>query len=50
MAVVDRRGAIVSLHGVRFSGRVAWLMWLVVHNTFSDGVQKPAHSASALVV
>jgi NADH dehydrogenase len=37
MAVVDRRSAIVSLHGLRLSGRVAWLMWLVVHITFLTG-------------
>jgi len=37
MAAVDRRSAIVSVHGVKFSGRIAWLMWLVVHITFLTG-------------
>jgi NADH:ubiquinone reductase (H+-translocating) len=37
MAAVDRRSAIVSMHGVRISGRVAWLLWLVVHITFLTG-------------
>jgi hypothetical protein len=26
-----------SMHGVRLSGRIAWLMWLVVHITFMTG-------------
>jgi NADH dehydrogenase len=37
MAAVDRRSAIVSMHGVRLSGRLAWLLWLVVHITFLTG-------------
>ena len=37
MAAVDRRSAIVSVHGLRFSGRVAWLLWLGVHITFLTG-------------
>ena len=37
MAAVDRRSAVVSMHGVRFSGRIAWLAWLVVHITFLTG-------------
>jgi NADH:ubiquinone reductase (H+-translocating) len=37
MAAVDRRSAIISMHGVRLSGRIAWLMWLVVHITFMTG-------------
>ena len=37
MAAVDRRSAIVSMHGIRLSGRVAWLLWLVVHITFLTG-------------
>jgi NADH dehydrogenase len=37
MAAVDRRSAIISAHGVRLSGRIAWLMWLVVHITFMTG-------------
>src|SRR5262249_37291343 len=37
MAAVDRRSAIVSMHGVRLSGRFAWLLWLVVHITFLTG-------------
>ena len=37
MAAIDRRSAIVSMHGLRFSGRFAWLMWLVVHITFLTG-------------
>jgi NADH:ubiquinone reductase (H+-translocating) len=37
MAAVDRRSAILSAHGLRLSGRIAWLMWLVVHITFMTG-------------
>ena len=37
MAAVDRRSAILSAHGVRLSGRIAWLVWLVVHITFMTG-------------
>ncbi|MGC1896399.1 MAG: NAD(P)/FAD-dependent oxidoreductase [Pseudolabrys sp.] len=37
MAAVDSRSAILSAHGVRLSGRIAWLMWLVVHITFMTG-------------
>ncbi len=37
MAAVSRRRAIVSFHGVRVSGFLGWLMWLVVHLTFMTG-------------
>ena len=37
MAAVDRRTAILSAHGVRLSGRIAWFVWLVVHITFMTG-------------
>jgi NADH dehydrogenase len=37
MAAVDRRTAILSAHGVRLSGRIAWLAWLVVHITVMTG-------------
>jgi NADH:ubiquinone reductase (H+-translocating) len=37
MAAVDRRNAILSAHGVRLSGRIGWLIWLVVHITFMTG-------------
>jgi NADH dehydrogenase len=37
MAAVDRRSAILSAHGVRLSGRIAWLAWPVVHITFMTG-------------
>jgi NADH dehydrogenase len=37
MAAVDSRSAIVSVHGVRLSGRIAWLMWLMVHISFITG-------------
>ena len=37
MAAVDRRSAVLSAHGVRLSGRIAWLIWLVVHITFMTG-------------
>lgn len=37
MAAVDRRTAILSAHGLRLSGRVAWFVWLVVHITFMTG-------------
>jgi NADH:ubiquinone reductase (H+-translocating) len=37
MAAVDRRSAVVSAHGLRLSGRIAWLVWLVVHITAMTG-------------
>lgn len=37
MAAVDRRSAVLSVHGVRLSGRIAWLGWLVVHITSMTG-------------
>jgi NADH:quinone reductase (non-electrogenic) len=37
MAAVSRRRAIVSFHGLRVSGFLGWLMWLVVHVTFMTG-------------
>jgi len=37
MAAVDSRTAILSAHGVRLSGRIAWLLWLIVHITFMTG-------------
>jgi len=37
MAAVDHRSAVLSAHGVRLSGRIAWLAWLVVHITFMTG-------------
>ena len=37
MAAVSRRRAIVSFHGIRVSGFLGWLMWLVVHITFMTG-------------
>jgi len=37
MAAVDRRSAVLSAHGVRLSGRIAWLVWLIVHITFMTG-------------
>ena len=36
-AAVDSRSAVVSMHGVRLSGRLAWLAWLVIHITFLTG-------------
>ena len=37
MAAVGRHSAIISAHGVRLSGRIAWLVWLAVHVTFMTG-------------
>src|SRR5262249_61395432 len=37
LAAVDSRTAILSVHGVRLSGRIAWLLWLIVHITFMTG-------------
>jgi NADH dehydrogenase len=37
MAAVSRRRAIVSFHGMRFSGFLGWLMWLSVHLAFMTG-------------
>jgi NADH dehydrogenase len=36
-AAVDRRSAVLSAHGVRLSGRIAWLVWLIVHITSMTG-------------
>jgi NADH dehydrogenase len=37
MAAVARRSAIVSAHGLRLSGWIAWLVWLAVHITAMTG-------------
>jgi NADH dehydrogenase len=37
MACVSRRRAIVSFHGIRVSGFLGWMMWLMVHITFMTG-------------
>ena len=37
MAAVARHSAILSAHGVRLSGWIAWLLWLAVHITFMTG-------------
>ncbi len=37
MAAVSRRRAVVSFHGIRVSGFLGWLMWLVVHVSFMTG-------------
>jgi NADH dehydrogenase len=37
MAAVSRRRAVVSFHGIRLSGFLGWLAWLVVHLTFMTG-------------
>ena len=37
MATVGRFSAIVSLKGLRLSGLLGWLTWLVVHITFLTG-------------
>jgi NADH:ubiquinone reductase (H+-translocating) len=37
MAAVSRRRAIVSFKGVRVTGFLGWIMWLVVHLTFMTG-------------
>jgi NADH dehydrogenase len=37
MAAVRRRSAIISVRGVRLSGWIAWVVWLVVHITFLTG-------------
>jgi NADH dehydrogenase len=37
MAAVDRRSAVLSAYKVRLSGRIAGLVWLVVHITFMTG-------------
>ncbi len=31
MAYISRRSAVVNLHGIKLSGRVAWWIWLSVH-------------------
>jgi NADH dehydrogenase len=37
MAAISRRRAIVSFRGLRISGFLGWVMWLVVHVTFMTG-------------
>ena len=37
MAAVHRRSAVLSVHGVRLSGRIAWLGWLIVHIIMMTG-------------
>jgi NADH dehydrogenase len=37
MAAVSRRAAIVSFHGLRFSGFLGWMLWLFVHLAFLTG-------------
>jgi NADH dehydrogenase len=37
MAAISRRRAIVSFRGLRLSGFLGWLTWLVVHVTFMTG-------------
>ena len=37
MATISRFRAVVSFKGIRLSGFIGWLMWLVVHLTFLTG-------------
>ncbi len=37
LATVGRRAAVVDLHGLRISGTLAWLFWLVAHIFFLIG-------------
>ena len=37
MAAISRRRAIVDFHGLKLSGFLGWIMWLVVHVTFMTG-------------
>ncbi len=37
MAAIARRRAVISVRGLRLSGWIAWLGWLVVHITFMTG-------------
>ena len=37
MATISRFHAVVSFKGIRLSGFLGWLMWLVVHITFLTG-------------
>jgi NADH:ubiquinone reductase (H+-translocating) len=37
MAAVSRTSAIASFHGLRLSGRIGWLAWLLVHLVFLTG-------------
>lgn len=45
MAVVARRRAIVSFHGIRLSGFPGWVIWLFVHLTFMTGFKNRAMTA-----
>ena len=49
MAAVDRRNAVLSAHGVRLSGRIGWLVWLVVHITFMTGFKNRFTRSHSLV-
>jgi NADH dehydrogenase len=46
MAAVARRSAIMSAHGVRLSGWIAWLVWLAVHLTFMTLASRTASRLS----
>ena len=37
MAAVSRTSAVASFRGLQFSGRLGWLIWLVVHLAFLTG-------------
>jgi NADH dehydrogenase len=37
MAAVSRRRAVVSVHGLRLSGFLGWIVWLFVHLAFLTG-------------
>src|SRR4029078_879487 len=45
MATISRFHAVVSFKGLRLSGFLGWLMWLLVHITFLTGVMKPPPAA-----
>jgi NADH:ubiquinone reductase (H+-translocating) len=45
MATISRFHAVVSFKGVRLSGFLGWLMWLVVHITFLTGFKNRLSAA-----
>jgi len=39
LATIGRAHAVADLHGLRLSGRLAWLMWLLVHLSYLIGFE-----------
>jgi NADH dehydrogenase len=42
LATIGRRSAVAEIKGLRFSGTLAWLLWLFVHLLFLVGLENRA--------